>query len=206
MPLMHFGFGGLHREGKLREQTDSFIDHILIPKQLKSFICPEFLPIMNSPTALMADPDSVVTNNDGSISFEKYVKSPPVALLPNDIPMICFVDIPFKKLKSWHPTEHYGKLGISFTDSFRKRLNVTKVFYYKLPNLEKDNLVIECNKAMNSNDSDKLEQLTNKITHFRKPSILWPEFNSLFAPLHIKQTNGNTTIEKNNILKISCWV
>ena len=40
---------------------------------------------------------------------------------PDNVPMISFVDIAFKKLKHWSPHEHYGRLGLDFTNNFRSK-------------------------------------------------------------------------------------
>lgn len=100
MPLMHFAFGGLHREGKQEEQLDQFVEKILLPRTLRSFICPEFVPIINSRNARWGDPNSAFQVGDGGVSFSNWVKSPPVGLLPCNVSMVSFVDIPYKKMKA----------------------------------------------------------------------------------------------------------
>lgn len=121
MPLIHFAFGGHHRAGEHEEQLRAFTEHILLPKRLRSFACPEFLPILNSPTAKWGKPSSAVTLDDGSVTFTEWIPSPPVGLLPNDVFMISFVNTSLRKLRNWKPAEHYGKLGIAFTDDFKRR-------------------------------------------------------------------------------------
>jgi hypothetical protein len=196
MPLMHFAFGSLHREGKIKEQLEQFVEKILLPKTLRSFICPEFVPIINSPNAKWGDPDSAFQTEDGGVSFSKWVKSPPVGLLPCDVPMISFVDIPYKKMKTWEPSEHYGKLGLSFKNGFKISNNVKKVSYYALPALEKDPLVVKLNKAINESDENTKNDLWKQVLHYRKPSILWEEFNGLFAPLRISNDPSGVDIKK----------
>lgn len=198
MPLIHFAFGGLHREGRKQEQLKQFVEHILTPQNLRSFVCPEFVPIINSPNAKWGDPDSVRVTEEGCLSIS-MVESPPVALQPCDVSMISFVDIPFKKIKNWTPSEHYGKLGISFKNSFKSSNNVTKVSYYTLPALERDPLVVKLNKAMNSNNANNANiknNLRNQLLHYRKPGVLWKEFNGLFAPMRISNSVSGVDIEK----------
>jgi hypothetical protein len=65
MPLIHFGYGRLHREGKTLEQLDSFVENILLPRNLMSFECPEFFPITTNPTSQLALPSSAYDNGSG---------------------------------------------------------------------------------------------------------------------------------------------
>jgi hypothetical protein len=197
MPLCHFAFGSLHRAGKLVEQTDSFLEHILLPKKLHSFVCPEFMPIINSPNALVANPDSARAIEGGGVTFDEWVPAPTVGLLPNDVWMISFVDVPLRKLRQWRPSEHYGKLGIAFTDKFRQRTGAQRVTYYEYPNLARDPFVIELNQAILKNDVKERERLAKMVVERRKPAKLWPEVNGLFAVLKLTAGHsGQTTIEK----------
>jgi abortive phage resistance protein AbiGi (putative antitoxin) len=197
MPLIHFSFGSLHRSGEHSEQVEKFLSDILLPKRLKSFGCLEFQPIINNPNAKMANPNSVVPTGDGGVTFAQWIKPPPVSLLQQEVYMICFADIPFKKLKAWSPNEHYGKLGIAFTNKFRKRNNVRNVSYYQYPDLSRDNLVIELNKKFNEQmlkplkDQEKIadSNLFEEVVMYRKPAKLWREINDLFAPLKITKTS-----------------
>jgi hypothetical protein len=186
MPLCHFVFGRLHREGKFNEQLEAFIEHILQPKRLTAFACPEFMPILNSKNALSADPNSARISN-GGLTFERWVQSPAVSLMTTEVYMISFVDIPFKKLRSWCPSSHYGKLGIAFTDKFRNREKVQSVSYYdNFLSLSSDPKVISLNDAIKNQDSLSAEKLRSEVVERRKPARLWPELNSLFAVLKLE--------------------
>ena len=121
MPIIHFAFGNLHRETRLLEQLDSFVEHILLPRKLKSSDCPEFVPIISKANSQMAMPDSAYDTGNGVVSFCNWIQSPIVLLRPDNVPMISFVDIAFKKLKHWSPHEHYGRLGLVFTNNFRSK-------------------------------------------------------------------------------------
>lgn len=197
MPLCHFAFGSLHRAGNHTEQTASFLEHILLPKTLRSFVCPEFMPIINNPNSLVANPDSARAIDGGGVTFGEWVPAPPVGLLPNDVWMISFVDRPLRKLRSWAPSKHYGKLGIAFTDKFRQRTSAQRVAYYQYPNLARDPLVIELNRAISKNDAKERERLARLVVERRKPAKLWPEINGLFAVLKLTaKENGLTAIDK----------
>jgi hypothetical protein len=197
MPLCHFAFGGLHREGKLQDQLDSFLNHILYPKKLQAFECPEFMPLINSPNTLFADPNSAVIS-DGGLVLQNWVPSPPVSLMPSEVFMISFVDVPLKKLRHWSPSSHYGRLGLAFTDGFRSRQKVKSVAYYPdFIGLAKDPKVISLNKAIAEQDAELIECLRSEVVERRKPAKLWPELNNLFAVLQLKTDGGgNVSMEK----------
>ncbi len=197
MPLIHFVFGGLHRAGDLNKQTESFIEYILIPQKLRASICPEFLPILNDPNARTADPNSVRVLDGGGITFDRYLPSKPVALLPVDVWMVSFADIPLKKMRHWKPASHYGKLGLVFTDEFRRRNKVGRVSYYHYPDLSIDPLVVSLNKAFEDKNEEERERFSKLVTEFRKPAKLWPELNNEFAVLRITcGINEETNTEK----------
>lgn len=198
MPLCHFAFGSLHRAGKYEEQIKEFLNNILLPKRLRSFVCPEFMPVLNSPDALMGDPDSARVVEGGCVTFDRWVPSPPVGLLPNDVWMISFVDVPLKKLRRWEPAEHYGKLGIAFTDKFRARTHALRVTYYnQYDNLALDPMVLQLDKAIQAQDKAEMERLQHLVVERRKPARLWPELNGLFAMLKITMgSDTQATFEK----------
>lgn len=186
MPLCHFAYGSLYREGRIEEQAEETLQNILLPKKLLSFPCREFMPILNSPSASWANPHSATVSEDGAIEFRQYTAAPAVALLPMDIFMICFVDIPLKKLRNWSPASHYGKVGIVFKDAFRARANVRNVVYYSdYRDFRKDPKVIALNKAINEGDSRKIEALRPSVVEYRKPARLWPELNNEFVALQV---------------------
>jgi len=198
MPLCHFAFGSLHRAGKHDEQTEAFLSNILLPKRLRSFVCPEFMPVLNNPKALTADPDSARVIEGGGVTFDKWVPSPPVGLLPNDVWMISFVDVPLKKLRHWAPAEQYGKLGVAFTDKFRARTHAQRVAYYdQYANLARDPMVLRLHRAIQTQDKAEMERLRHLVVERRKPARLWPELNGLFSMLRItKGADAQATLEK----------
>lgn len=198
MPLCHFAFGSLHRAGNYYEQSEEFLSNILLPKRLRSFLCPEFMPLLNNPNGLTADPDSARVVEGGGITFDRWVPSPPVGLLPNDVWMISFVDIPLKKLPRWTPVEHYGKLGVVFTDKFRSRANVKRIVYYdEYTNLARDPMILQLHRAIEKQEKSEMERLRHLVVERRKPARLWPELNGLFAMLKISMgADAQATFEK----------
>lgn len=198
MPLCHFAFGSLHRAGKHDEQINEFLNNVLLPKRLRSFVCPEFMPVLNSQNALMGDPGSARIVEGCGVTFDKWVPSPPVSLLPSDVWMISFVDVSLKKLRRWEPAEHYGKLGIAFTDKFRARTHALRVTYYdQYANLARDQMVLQLHRAIQAQDKAEMERLQHLVVERRKPARLWPELNSLFSMLKITMVSeAQATFEK----------
>ena len=170
MPLIHFAFGGHYRSGDYDGQLSAFLEHILLPRKLRAFSCPEFQPIINNPDARVADPNSARPTGDGGVTFDNYVPAPPVHLLQQNVWMISFVDIPFKRLRRWEPSQHYGKLGIAFTDDFRHRNHVKRVAYYQYPNLAKDPLVIELNRGITTQNTADRKRLWEAVV--RRQNLL----------------------------------
>lgn len=197
MPLIHFGFGHYHRSSQHQEQVEAFLDYILIPKKLRASVCPEFMPIINKKGAMWGNPNSAEVVDGNGIKFNKWVSSPPVGLLPADVPMVSFVDLPINKLRNWVPSEHYGKLGVAFTNQFRSRYKIKKVYYYNYPELENDPMVIQLNRAISKGDEMERERLSKEVVRFRKPAFLWPEINNLFAVIKMNtMPGGGMSFEK----------
>lgn len=198
MALIHFAFGSHHREGNLKGQCESFIEHILIPKQLRASGCVEFKPILsNQSNSMLGLPSSAKLLADNSLVFNTYVKLPPVLLLPIDIMMISFVNINFNKLGDWGPSEHYGKLGLVFTDKFLSKNKIKKVSYYDFLKLPQDDFVISLDKAIKTSNIKEQNRLTEIVVNYRKPAMLWPEFNDEFSV--IKMNSGSDGVTKEHI-------
>lgn len=197
MPLCHFAYGRLHREGNFSKQVDEFIDNILLPKKLKSFSCVEFMPILESTSGCTGDTNSVRVV-DGGITFDKWEQTLLVGLLPNEVYMVSFVDIALKKLRTWAPSKHYGKLGLVFTDKFRIRKNVCRVYYYPhYISLARDPKVILLDAAIKRQEKPLIDELALEIIQKRKPSKLWPEINNIFAAIKLgADESGQTIFEK----------
>ncbi len=195
MPTMHFAFGGLHRKGDLSAQVEAFKTHILSPKTLRAFICPEFHPIITSPHALVAHPDATRAIGGGGVALGGFVPAPPVMLLPIDVWMISFVTIQFTKLNRWPGLSHYGRLGLAFTDDFVRRQGIRRVHYYQYPNLARDPLVIKLNQTPHG--SVEHDKLASEVIEYRKPARLWSEINGLFAAMRLTADgDGGVDIEK----------
>ena len=148
---------------------------------------------------MIPTPDAVSVKENGVFLFDKidkFVAAPPVRLLPEDIWMISFVDIPFNKLRSWPASGHYGGLGIAFTDAFSRRVGIRRVTYYQYPNLARDSLVIRLNQAYLAGTADR-EYLHQEVVHYRKPARLWAKFNDLITPLTLtRESDESGKVEK----------
>ena len=118
--------------------------------------------------------------------------------------MISFVNISFKKLRSWPASDHYGGLGIAFTNSFSRRVGIRRVNYYQYPNLARDPLVIRLNQAHAAGTADR-EHLTQEVVHYRKPARLWAEFNDLITALTNRESDGGVKVER-HLLAVRDWL
>lgn len=185
MALIHFCFGSHHRAGNYQSQLEHFIEYIVLPRKLRASVCPEFLPFIRAPGALTGDFRSARPGDGVSVIFDRWVPGPPVNLLPCDIWMVCFADIPLNKLRHWEPSRHYGQLGIVFTNEFRRRHCIRRVSYYQYHSLAKDRIVIDWNRAVHLKDDETRERLAQLILHFRKPSRLWGDFKDLFSSIEV---------------------
>lgn len=189
MALLHFAFGGLHRQGDFPAQIASTCEHILGPRRLRAGLCPEFLPIRTEPGARWAVPASLRIE-DAGVTFDEWVDAPPVALLPCDAWMVSFADLPLRKLRNWSPARHYGRLAIVFTDAFRKRGGARQVHYYSLRDLLQDPLVRRYHAAIAA--QEPLDALVQELLGYRKPARLWPAFRRLFGMTELIATPAGT--------------
>ena len=193
MPLLHFAFGNLAREQLFTEQIDAFCEKILASMSLRASICPEFLPILNNSRAQWAIPNSAQITPDGGVAFKEGTNSPPVALLPADVWMLCFANLPITKLRQWPHAEHYGKLAIVFSNRFRSQVNAKPVSYYQLHELQNDPKVIVYNEAIKQ--KQQVEELAQELLAYRKPAKLWPKFRQLFGSISIQNNPTGLAIE-----------
>jgi len=188
--LIHFAFGSQKNNTDL--QTKSIIECILAPRQLKfSTNCYEFLPALVYPMK-----DGYLLNMRKCRLVEEGCQPLPpkdnclipidkrmVKYLPEIVNMICFINIPFNKLKSSEHYLTYGMFGLVFGESFRRRFGLGQVVYYEEMSLFNDRLVLLFNELMYINsrfrtDANEIElaQLRTEILSYRKPSKLWPSF------------------------------
>ena len=199
LPLIHFAFSSHHRSGRHDLQVAALIEHILSTRRLRASVCPEFLPLISAPGAMVPTAKAASSKGDGIVLFDKpemFVPAPPVRLLPESVWMICFVNVAFNKLRSWPASDHYGSLGIAFTDAFSRRAGIRRVAYYQYPNLARDPLVIRLNQAHAGGTAD-IEHLTQEVVHYRKPARLWAGFNDLITALTLtREGDGSVKVEK----------
>lgn len=196
--LIHFAFGA--KKDHPEEQANLAIQYILKEKRLKfSLDCYEFLPVLHYPGEGYV-PKQDKTHFDESqnqlifppILTSGLQHSPDwipittrmVRYIPEKIPMICFINIPFNKLKATSHHENYGKFGIVFNNNFIKQYAPKPVHYYDESQLFCDCKILKWNELSKLNSKGMLtseqqreyENLKKEILLYRKPATLWPSF------------------------------
>ncbi len=180
--FIHFAFGKLGNEGKIEEQTKAVIDCILKEKRLKANRCVEFIPIFPNPNSKPIPPkqfhavegrtDLVVAGIDGG----RLTDRGSIGYLPEDVPMICFINIAFSQLKHSMLYKEYGKSGIVLTNDFLKARGIKRVHYYTEEFLYTDSLILKWNHAKGKLSAAEAKKLRTEITAYRKPARLFPNF------------------------------
>lgn len=190
---IHFTFGHLGKSGKLDEQFSEFTKKILTTKHLKVSVCQEFIPIPNESSKNAINFDIIrgsLEQNAFSLS-SKHLTSPSlVSYLPVDVPMICFIKCPLKKLKNHPHQNEYGKLGIVFTKKFYKKNNLKPVIYYSEENIKNDPLIKKY--IQNGLDEQERQKLSKEITTYRKPKVLNENFPKSAVARITMTENGNS--------------
>jgi len=186
---IHFTFGTLGKENRLTEQTEGVISDILIKRRLLIGKNKEFLPTFNDPSAkILSFEDAIISKEDIHWSVpvnpdDAYIRNlsqaPPISYLPHDVAMICFIKIPFNKLKNSPHSQQYGKFGLGFEDNFLKQKGIKPVRYYTEKSVSIDPAIKEWNK--NKGKSllpEEKREIEKEILHFRKPATLFPSFKN----------------------------
>lgn len=190
---IHFTFGQLAKAGEVNKQFSGFAEKIITPKRLKVSVCQEFIPIPNESSGNKVQLDitkGVIEEVAFKLNTEHTTSLPTVFYLPEDVPMICFIKCPFKKLKNHSHKDEYGKLGIVFTEDFYKKNKLKRVFYYDENSVKNNHLI----KKYQQNDLSVLERqkLSKEITAYRKPKKLTENFlKSAVARINISE-NGRS--------------
>jgi len=182
--FIHFAFGTLGKEGEILEQTKAVIDRILKEKRLKANKCVEFIPVFPDPKSkpIPLRPFKPVEGRTdlvvAEVDRERIVDTPSIRYLPEDVPMICFIKIPFSQLCNSKLHKEYGKLGIVLTNDFLRTKGLKPVHYYTEESLYTDALILKWNHDRpNGKISDvEARQLQKEITAYRKPATLFPNF------------------------------
>ncbi len=185
--LIHFAFGQLGKQGNTAEQTRLVIEEILAITNKRILVskCKEFIPALPVAGAKIPPPEmfAVDKDEDGVVSakveLEKFHQLPDdtdIRYLPVDVSMICFIEIPFKLLKSTPHSQEYGKFGLVFEKEFLRAQGVQPVIYYTEKSLWEDPLILEWSNTRNSRNSQKRQKLTKEITLYRKPATYFPAF------------------------------
>lgn len=172
--FIHFAFGELGKQGKIIEQTNEVIEKILKPKHLKVSPNTEFLPSFPKKGSIRLPVDgSVPLRDDNSIYY-----------IQSNVLMICFINIPFHKLKSSPHCKNYGKFGIVLSNEFLNRKGIRRVDYYTEQSLRDDPLVRQFNASGGGGKA-----LQNEILTYRKPSTYFPNFKkSVQLRIEVKET------------------
>ena len=194
--FIHFAFGNIGKEGKIKDQTYNVIEHIFKEKRLKVSRCKEFIPTFNAPHNRAISWDSFRISNQGLVSHSDNMKQMPVepiAYLPMDVYMICFIKISLKKLKCSSHSRQYGKFGIVLTDIFLKSKGLKSVSYYTEESLWRDTAIKKWNekKGRNLSPGEK-KKIEKEILCFRKPALLFPSFSKSIIGIINKDVDGVT--------------
>lgn len=137
--FIHFAFGQLGKQGKIKEQTEEVISKILNEKRLVARNCTEFLPAfpvrgkplpLRLPAKITKDYEGrpTVWFKKGAVVKDRRPNDSEITFLPNAVAMICFINISFDSLRiSPHPKE-YGKFGLVINTTFLKANGLRTVF------------------------------------------------------------------------------
>lgn len=202
--FIHFAFGTLGKQGKLQKQTEAIIQHILKDKRLKVSKCKEFIPAYPEPGSKRIPHDMFKATDDGAAATfypqkdPKWLENLPddttIHYLPVDVPMICFMKIPFKQLNNSTHSNEYGGFGIVLTDSFLKANRIRRVHYYTEESLWNDPLIRKWNFVAKSLNKGERPELEKEILSFRKPASLFPSFKESVI-MKITRAPDGTRIE-----------
>ncbi len=201
--FIHFAFGALGKQGKTEEQTRQVIELILREKRLLVSKCKEFIPAYPQKGAKRIPTEMFKVTGEGEASVTFHPKEDPdwlnklpddttTSYLPVDVPMICFIKIPFSQLKSSNHSTEYGKFGLVFIDSFLKSKGIRPVFYYTEDSLWTDELIRRWNYEKKS--KQEKADLEREIISYRKPATLFTTFKKSVT-MKLTRTPQETTIE-----------
>ena len=186
--FIHFAFGGLARQGKIEEQTNSVIELILKMKRLIVSKCTEFIPIFPDPNSksIPLKPFRKVEGRNNlavaSIDTDNRPSENLIRYLPEDVPMISFIKMSFKQLKKSRHAGQYGKFGIVLTNDFLVGKGIRDVYYYTEESLYRDQLILRLNTkvAQSGFSAEKTfeipKEMQKEIASYRKPASLFPSF------------------------------
>ena len=203
--LIHFAFGSLGKQGKTKEQTKQVIELILREKRLLVSKCKEFIPVYPKRGAKRIPPEMFKVTGEGQISATFDLKKDPdwfsrlpyattIHYLSTDVPMICFIRIPFNQLKNSGHYAQYGKFGLVFTDDFLRSKGVRPVQYYTESSLWSDKLIRRWNYEHNKLSRKDKANLEREILSYRKPATLFPTFKESVT-MKVSTSSEGTTLE-----------
>jgi len=165
-----------------------FIANILDPMELRASQCPEFIPVLQPIGVTLLRPSTAATQAN-STTLALVPQNVPVIMLREDVWMISFVNIALNKLSNWKPIDHYGRLGLAFTDQFRERVRARLVNYYEYDSLNNDPLTLTHEDVtFLRRHEDPL--VRERHLYFRKPAKMTPQFREATIHVRIKMENG----------------
>jgi hypothetical protein len=186
--FVHFAFGELGKQGKVKEQTDVIIECILKGKRLKMSRCTEFIPRFPKPGAKRIPMEMFKETENGMAAtfypredpdwFNKLPDDDSIYYSQRDVPMVCFIKIAFNQLKASNHCMEYGKFGIVLTEKFLRLKGIRQVKYYTEESLWSDPLINKWNFELESLSSEKRRDLEKEILSYRKPATYFPTFKS----------------------------
>ena len=202
--FIHFAFGQLGKQGKIKEQTDSVIGTILTQKRLLARNCTEFLPSFpqkRSRRVPTKQIEKVTKSDDGKdvvwfaeIDLRKTYESKEIVYLPQDVPMICFIKISFSQLKASPHCNEYGKFGLVLSNQFLESQSMKSVSYYTEESLWSDREIVDWNNACEQIDQTRQQSMQRHIVAYRKPATYFPSFAEL-TTIEISKTIEQTGSE-----------
>ncbi len=198
--FIHFAFGNLGKQEKVKEQTESVVEYILREKRLKVSKCKEFLPAFPKAGAKRIPREMFKVTEEGLAAtfypkedpnwFNKLPDDKTIHYLPVDVPMLCFIKISLNQLKNSTHSNEYGRFGIVLTESFLKANGIRPVYYYTEESLWNDPLIKKWNHATKTLSSRKKAELKKEIVSFRKPASLFPSFRESVITKITRASNG----------------
>jgi len=203
--FIHFAFGQLGKQGKTREQIERVVGSILSERRLLVSRCTEFIPALPIPGAKRIPPEkfSLAKDDEGrqvvsaQIDLARWNQLPDatdITYLPVLVPMICFTQASFSKLRNSPHQREYGRLGLVLTDKFLRSNGLRHVVYYSEDSLWNDPLIRQWNNYHLNKCPEKARLLEKEILMYRKPATYFRSFADQ-TTMKIATTSAGTKLE-----------
>ncbi len=200
--FIHFAFSQLGKQVRIIEQTGKVISTILTEMRLVARNCTEFLPafpISGKPIPLRL-PARIVKDEEGcpTVWFrtedqgkDKKPNIDEIKFLPNNVPMICFINISLSDFRASPHSKEYGKFGLVLNTEFLNSSGLRPVSYYSEESLWHDPDVIAWNNAVWANEKNQ-KTMQDEILAYRKPAKYFQAFAHLTTIMIAKRTDEIT--------------